>query len=305
MLRLGRLIVLFFLLQIAQSAGLNALWAADGRVLVFGRAQDDAVRAIRDRQEFVDYMAKKLAPVGISGGKILVVDNLHLLAQAIKENKVDLFHDSPVPTMVLARQTGAVPILRQWKYGEAEYESVILARKTSGIETLTDLEGKVLGFDEPHSTSAHVVPRMLLTEKKIKLVHMTSTGGAKPKAVGYVFGSDGSAVNLLITGRVDAAATSLREFNELRPEIRDLLKIVGKTMSVPRQLIGVRKDLEPKLVKALREVLVNMDNDPEGQQVLRRQQKSTKIDEIPVAAMQQLRSIEKFVFSLPEKVNSW
>lgn len=305
MLSSRRLMVLFFSLQIAQVAGLNPLLAADGRVLVFGRAQDDAVRAIRDRQEFVDYMAKKLAPVGISGGKILVVDNLHLLAQAIKENKVDLFHDSPVPTMVLARQTGAVPILRQWKYGEAEYESVILARKSSGIETLTDLEGKVLGFDEPHSTSAHVVPRMLLTEKKIKLVHMTSTGGAKPKAVGYVFGSDGSAVNLMITGRVDAAATSLREFNELRPEIRDLLRIVGKTISVPRQLIGVRKDLDPKLVKALREVLLGMDSDPEGQQVLRRQQKSTKIDEIPVAAMQQLRSIEKFVFSLPEKVNSW
>jgi ABC-type phosphate/phosphonate transport system substrate-binding protein len=123
--------------------------------------------------------------------------------------------------------------------------------------------------------------------------------------VGYVFGSDGSATNLLITGRVDAATTSLREFNELRPEIRDSLKIVGKTMSVPRQLIGVRKDLEPKLVKALREVLVNMDSDPEGQQVLRRQQKSTKIDEIPVAAMQQLKTIEKFVFSLPERVSSW
>jgi ABC-type phosphate/phosphonate transport system substrate-binding protein len=305
MLSLRRLIFLFFSLQIAQAAGLNSLLAADGRVLVFGRAQDDAVRAIRDRQEFVDYMAKKLAPVGISGGKILVVDNLHLLAQAIKENKVDLFHDSPVPTMVLARQTGAIPILRQWKYGEAEYESVILARKSSGIETLTDLEGKVLGFDEPHSTSAHVVPRMLLTEKKLKLVHLTSTGGAKPKAVGYVFGSDGSAVNLLITGRLDAATTSLREYNELRPEIRDSLKIVGKTMSVPRQLIGVRKDLEPKLVKALREVLVSMDRDPEGQQVLRRQQKSTKIDEIPVAAMQQLKTIEKFVFSLPEKVSTW
>jgi ABC-type phosphate/phosphonate transport system substrate-binding protein len=76
-------------------------------------------------------------------------------------------------------------------------------------------------------------------------------------------------------------------------------------MSVPRQLIAVRRDLEPKLVKALREVLVGMDSDPEGQQVLRRQQKSTKIDEIPVAAMQQLRSIEKFVFSLPEKVSTW
>ena len=302
---LGRSMALFILFQIPQATTLIPAFAAEGRVLVFGRAQDDAVRAIRDRQEFVDYFAKKLAPVGIAGGKILVVDNLHLLAQAIKENKVDLFHDTPVPTMVLARQTGTVPILRQWKYGEAEYESVILARKSSGIVALSDLEGKVLAFDEPHSTSAHVIPRMLLAEKKMKLVHMTSTGGAKPKAVGYVFGSDGSATNLLITGRVDAAATSLREFNELRPEIRDMLNVVGKTMSVPRLLISVRKDIEPRLFKALREVLLNMDSEPEGQQVLRRQQKTTKIDEIPVASLQQLKTIEKFVYSLPEKVNSW
>lgn len=295
---------LFFFSQFFQVPN-PAIFAAEGKVLVFGRAQDDPVRAIRDRQEFVDYVAKKLAPVGISEGKILVVDNIHLLAQAIKQNKVDWFHDTAVPTMVLAKRAGAVPILRQWKYGEAEYESVILARKSSNINTLADLVGKVLAFDEPHSTSAHVMPRMLLTEKKLKLVHLTSSGGAQPNAVGYVFGSDGSATNLLITGRVDAAATSVREFDELRPEIRDSLKMVGKSMSVPRLLIGVRKDLDPKLLKALREVLVNMEGDPEGQQVLKRQQKTTKIDEIPTASLQQLRTIEKFVFSLPEKVDSW
>ena len=71
---LRQLIVLFFALQCAQAAHLNLLLAAEGTVLVFGRAQDDPVRAIRDRQEFVDYVAKKLAPVGITGGKILVVD---------------------------------------------------------------------------------------------------------------------------------------------------------------------------------------------------------------------------------------
>jgi len=305
MLNVGVVLILVSLFLLPQSSNSSLLFAAEGRALVFGRVQDDPVRAIRDRQEFVDYMAKKLSPVGISSGKILVVDNIHLLAKAIKESQVDIFHDTPVPAMILARQTGAVPILRQWKYGEAEYESVIIARKSSGIESLTDLVGKVLAFDEPHSTSAHVMPRMLLHEKKLKLVRLASTGGAQPNAVGYVFGADGSATNLLITGRVDAAATSVREFDELRPEIRDTLRVVGKTMPVPRLLIGARKDLDPKLVKTLREVLVNMDKDSEGQQVLRRQQKTTKIDEISVASLQQLKTIEKFVFSLPEQVGSW
>ena len=280
--------------------------AAEERFLVFGRVHDDPVRSIRDRQEFVDYIAKKLAPLGITSGKIVVVERLHLLARAIKEGKVDLFHDSVVPTVVLSKWSGSVPILRQWKYGEAEYEGVILVKKNSGIDTLSDLKGRVIAFDEPHSTSAHILPRMLLAEKNIKLVQMISPGGTKPDAVNFVYGTDGSSPNLLITGRVDAAATSYRELEELRPEVRETLKIIGKTRSVPRQLISVRKDLDSNIAKALREVLLNMDKDPESQAVLKRQQKTAKIDEIPPRSLEQMKAIERFVFSvLGKEVDSW
>jgi phosphonate transport system substrate-binding protein len=306
MANVGRFLVFVGFLLLVLVFVAPASFSAEGKLLVFGRSQDDPVRAIRDRQEFVDYIAKKLQPVGITGGKILVVDKLHLLARDIREGKVDLFHDSVVPTMVVARQSGAVPILRQWKYGEAEYDSVILVRKNSGIDSLNDLKGKVLAFDEPHSTSAHVVPRMFLMEKKLKLVQVKSTGGAVPNAIGYVHGADGSAPNLLITGRVDAAVTSSRELQELRPDVRETLSVVGKTVSVPRQLIAVRKDIDSNLLKALKEVLLSMDKDPEGQQVLRRQQRTTKIDEIAPASLEQLRAIERFVFSsLAEQVDSW
>ena len=292
-------------LQFCQLLRLPQLFAAEGKVLVFGRVHNDPVRAIRDRQEFVDFLAKRLHPVGITGGKILVVEKLSQLAGSVKEGKVDLFHDSVVPTVVLSKWSGSVPILRQWKSGEAEYDSVILVKKNSGIDGIIDLKGKVLAFDEPHSTSAHVVPRMLLADKKLRQIPLTSAGEPKPNAVNYVFGSDGSAINLLITGRVDAAATSSREFEELRPEVKESLKVIGKSMSVPRQIISVRKDLGSKLQYALKEALISMDDDPEGRQVLKRQQKTTKFDELSRASMEQLKTIEKFVFTLPEQIDSW
>lgn len=280
--------------------------AAEERLLVFGRVYHDPVRSIRDRQEFVDYIAKKLAPLGVTGGRILVVDKLHLLAQATREAKVDFFHDSVVPTMVLARWTGAVPILRQWKYGEAEYHSVILVRKDSGIETLAGLKGRIIAFDEPHSTSAHVLPRMLLVEKKLKLTEVAFPARPKADEVGFVYGADGSSVNFLITGRVDAAATSYREFAELRPDVREALKVIASTRSVPRLLVSVRKNLDANIAKALRKILVNMDKEPEGQKALRSQQRTTKIDEIPPESLERLRAIERFVFSsLGKQVGSW
>jgi phosphonate transport system substrate-binding protein len=280
--------------------------AAEERILVFGRVYDDPVRAIQDRQEFVDYLAKKLSPIGIASGKILVVDKMRLLAQALKEDKVDLFHDSVVPTMVLSRWSGSVPIVRQWKYGEADYSGIIVVKKSSGIDTLADLKGKVIGFDEPHSTSASVLPRMLLEEHKLKLVEIKSPGVVNPDTVGYVYGEDGSSANRLITGRVDAAASIDREIERLKPEVRETLKIIGRTISVPRQIISVRKDLDPKIVKALKEVLINMDKNPEGQAALKSQQNTTKFDEIPSGSLEHLKYIERYVFStLRGQVDSW
>lgn len=280
--------------------------AAEERVLVFGRVYDDPVRAVKDRQQFVDYMAKKLAPLGITGGTILVLDKMHLLAQALKDGKVDLFHDSVVPTMVLSRWSGSVPILRQWKYGEADYAGIIVVKKNSGIDTFADLKGKVIGFDEPHSTSASVLPRILLEEHKLRLVEIKSPGVVKPDTVGYVYGEDGSSANRLITGRVDAAASIDREIERLKPEVRETLKIIGRTISVPRQIISVRKDLDSKIVRALKEVLINMDKDPEGQAALKSQQNTTKFDEIPSGSLEHLKYIERYVFStLRGQVDSW
>ena len=307
MLRYNSVSVLIrFFLFLIVSFGSLSLLGAEEKLLVFGRVQENTVRAIKDRQGFVDYIAKKLAPLGFTGGRILVVDKVSQLAQAIREGKVDLFHDSVVPIMVLSRWTGSIPILRQWKYEEADYYSVILVRKDSGINSLSDLKGRVIAFDEPHSTSAHILPRMLLAEKQLKLVQVIAPGGAEPDAVGFIHSSDDNAPHLLVLGKVDAAATSHREFQILRPEIRDGLKIIARTKSVPRQVISVRKDLDPKIVAALREILINMDKDPEGQAALKGQQRTTKIDKIPPGSLEHLKDIERFIFSsLGKQVDSW
>lgn len=299
-------LLLVFSIVLLQVFNETFLFAIEGRTLIFGRVFDDPVRAIRDRQEFVDYLAKKLAPFGISGGKILVVEKTHLLAQALKDGKVDLFHDSVVPTLVLSKRAGSVPILRQWKYGEADYEGLIVVKKNSGINSLADLKGKVIAFEEPHSTSATVLPRMLLEEMKLKLMQIKTPGTVKHDAIGYTYGSDGNSVNVLITGRADAATTIHREFDRLKPEIRDSLKILGTTMKAPRNLVAVRRDLDPRLLKELKEILLNMEKDPEGQGVLKRAQNTTRFDEIAPESIDQLKRIEKYVFSsLGKEVDSW
>lgn len=298
------LIVFFWYFLLASAIQQSV--AAEEKLLVFGRVQDNPVRAIRDRQEFVDYVAKKLAPLGFMGGRVLVLEKVGQLAQAVREGKVDFFHDSVAPTVVVSRLSGSIPILRQWKYNEAEYYSVILVKKDSGIDDLSGLKGKVIAFDEPHSTSAHILPRMVLLEKKLKIVRVVEPRQVELDAVGYIHSSDDNAPNLLVTGKVDAAATSHREFENLRPEIQSGIKIIARSMSVPRQLISVRKDLDPKVAIALKELLLSMDKNREGQGVLNRQQGTTNIDVIPSESLERMKVVERFLFSsLGKQVDSW
>ena len=280
--------------------------SVNARPLIFGRVHDDPVRSIRDRQEFVDYFSNKLKAEGIEGGRIVVVEKMSQLAEALREGKIDIFHDSVVPVMVMSKQVGAVPILRQWKYGEPDYEGVIVVRKDSGINALKDLYGKVIAFEEPHSTSASVLPRMLFAEKKLKAVQVRSKADAKPGQIGFFHGNDGNSINLLVTDRSDASVSTLREIDRLKPEVREKLKILAKTDSVPRQLIAVRKDLDVNLIKAIKQVLIRMDESAEGRGVLTRQQNTSKIDEIPEGSLKQLKHIEDFVYStLGKEIDSW
>ena len=206
----------------------------------------------------------------------------------------------------IAKQSGAVPVLRQWKYGEADYAGLIVVKKDSGINSLSDLKGKIISFEEPHSTSATVLPRMLLEEKKLKLAQVKSPGMVQPDTVGFTYGTDGNSINVLITGRADAATTIHREYDRLKPEIRDSLKIIGTTMTVPRNLVAYRKDIDPRVAKELTQILLNMDKDTEGQGVLKRSQNTTKFDEIPPGSLDQLKHIEKYVLtSLGKEVGSW
>jgi hypothetical protein len=60
------------------------------------------------------------------------------------------------------------------------------------------------------------------------------------------------------------------------------------------------------MVKEIKSILTAMDKTSEGQGVLKRQQNTNKFDEIPPKSVEQLKKIEKFVFSsLGKEVDSW
>ena len=111
-------------------------------------------------------------------------------------------------------RAGAECICVKGRHGEKGYNSLILAKADSGIDSLEDLEGTTFGFVEPSSTSGNIVPcNDILNELELDLsfdeLHMD---GKFFDTVTYV-GTHQASLQAVLQGNVDAAAISSNTYN--------------------------------------------------------------------------------------------
>jgi len=271
-----------------------------GAVLTVGSISRTQKEEVATFQPFADYLAGRLKAAGIARGRVLVATSMREMADLMKKREVDIFIDSPFPIAVVGELSGARPFLRRWKKGMVEYHSVIFVRRESGIETVQDLKGKMVAFDERFSTSGYLLPKATL-----KKAGLTLTEYANPAAkvssnhVGYVFTNDEeNTMFWVLRKRVAAGVLSDGDFTELAKERIGELKVLLRTVTVPRHVVSHRADLSPGLLAAVEDVLVNMDRDAEGRQALARFQKTTKFDRFPQgaeAAFQPIRELVRLI----------
>lgn len=86
-----------------------------------------------------------------------------------------------------------------------------------------------------------------MIEKGFELSEVGGPEGVlKPDAVNYFFSRDEeNRIELVITGKAPAGAISNQEYEQLPEPVRDQLRVIWRTVSVPRQLVSTRVDLEP------------------------------------------------------------
>jgi phosphonate transport system substrate-binding protein len=164
----------------------------------------------------------------------------------------------------------------------ADYHSVIFTKRSGETKGLEDLKGKIIGFEDPESTSGYFLPKLLLTKRGFKLSRQAQMDAkVSPGEVGYIFAqSQGKLVDLVLTKQVAAGAFSNDDYAALDGSKKSDITILAETASLPRHLVSVRKDLAPPLVKGLEKILLAMHEDPEGRSILQKTD-TTKFDALP------------------------
>ena len=179
-----------------------------------------------------------------------------------------------------------MPVLRRWKYGVSAYHSVFIARKDSGLSSLEDIQGKMVAFEESFSTSGYMLPLSFLIEQGMNPVEKADAETAvAPDEVGYVFSTaDNTTIQWVVSGKVPIGVIDNVTFEILIPEeTREGLTILAATEDVPRQLMLLRAGIEPELAKAIKTVLIGV-NEKEDAQAALEAFLTTEFDEFPEGA---------------------
>jgi phosphonate transport system substrate-binding protein len=167
---------------------------------------------------------------------------------------------------------------------------------------LEDLQGKIIAFEDPESTSGYFLPRLLLSKKGFKLVRMDRVESPVPRGeLGYVIAStQDKLVDWVLNERVAAGAFSNDDYAGLPDGKKTDVTVLAETASLPRHLVSIRKDLPPTVVNSLKNILLSMYEDPEGRRILQQTDGTTKFDALPggeLAVSQRLLD----TFYAPEK----
>jgi phosphonate transport system substrate-binding protein len=274
--------------------------AAASGVITIAEIGDDPSDVIEDFQPFADYLAAHLAEQGIGVGEVKVAPDIETMTEWMESGEVDIYFDSTYPALLVSEGSGSVPILRRWKEGIEEYHSVIFSLADGDLDSIEDLPGHSIAFDEIYSTSGYMLPLAYMVEAGLTAVEVPDTDAEIPDdQVGYVFsGDDENAIQWVISGLVDAAVVDSGAYSEIPEETRDQLAIIAETEPLPRHLVIISPTIDDDVRDAIHDILVEMDENEEGQAVLETFDETAQFDEFPDgadAALGRMRELYEMV----------
>jgi phosphonate transport system substrate-binding protein len=149
------------------------------------------------------------------------------------------------------------------KYADDErFRGILLVRKDSNINKISDLKGKTIAYPAPSALAAAMMPKVYMLEQGLNVNIDTKTK--------YV-GSQESSILALYNKEVDAACTwpiSWELFVNENNKITDQLKIIFQTESLVNLSLMAHNDVDKKLIASIKKILLNLSNNEEGKKFL-------------------------------------
>ncbi len=165
---------------------------------------------------------------------------------------------------VLAAETYGVEVaLVTERFGLTTYNGQINVNVDSGIEELADLEGKVMCWVDPSSTSGYIIPRIML-----------AANGINPDeafAEQIEAGSHNNVIIQVYNGECDAGATFVdarSAVEEEFPDVNERVEVLATTTDIPNDSVAFIADFPEDMRQQIVDALLDIASTEEGQEAL-------------------------------------
>ncbi|WED24291.1 phosphate/phosphite/phosphonate ABC transporter substrate-binding protein [Vibrio sp. JC009] len=283
------IILSFFLCSSSLSASQEAEAIARENTLVIGEISSNPKKAFKRTQPIADYLAANLQKHNISAARVVVAKNMTQMKRWLRNGQVDLVSETVFAAHELLDSTEARLLARRWKSGVSEYSTVFFSKKENGVNSLDDLIGKTIVFEDRGSTSAFLIPASILIEQGYELYELTSPRELPPEGkVGYFFsdefsrsGGESNMMSWVHRNIVASAAFSNLDWNKEIPEpVQKQLQIIYTSHPVPRALMLARPDMPAELENDILQLLLSAHETEQGRKALKAYKKTKKFDAI-------------------------
>ena len=240
-----KIIILHFLLLILLSCSQNnELGSKNNPVKMYFVPWTEAGKIINDSQPLKAYLEKETG----YHFKIGVPISYAAVIEAIGTEEVDVAWLPPFAYVLANEKFGAQVVLIPVRQGIKKYRGCFITRKDSGIDSLSDIEGRPIAYTDAASTSGYIFP-------SAKLAQMGITPGEI-----YFAGGHTAAIIAVYQGRVDVGCAywsppkedgtprdGRKEILETYPDIFEKTKIIGFTDWIMNDTVTMRKGIAANL----------------------------------------------------------
>ena len=203
-------------------------------------------------QPLADYLARKT-------GKEIVLSTAPshpAYLERLKNGEYEIILPNPYHYIIASKAVGYTPLAKV--YG-IPFQGIIVVRKDSGINKISDLKGKKIAYPAPLALAATMQVRAYLKRQGIDPERDTKeTYAASQESV--VFG--------VHQGLFDAAGTWPEALGAIPDDVRRELKVLAETETLPHRPIAVRSDVPSDAAESVKNALLGMKDDPEGLRIL-------------------------------------
>jgi len=165
------------------------------------------------------------------------------------------------------KKIGVIPLARPvWLDGTSTYYGMIFVRKDSGIKNANDMRGKRFAFVDKATTAGWLLP--------LEFFHVNGIEDFNNWfAETYFAGTHEDAIYDVLDKKADIGAAKNTVFYRLAEKdsrLTDDLQILVTSPKVPSNTLAVSNKLDKSITKKLKNTLLQMEQDKQGQEILKK-----------------------------------